>query len=131
MTVATPGRTAPRGGLLAAANVIDSADPHILQGVTYVPDGCDIPLLTPGSCWVTEVPVETEKTFEGIGDPVSSTVTFVLHAGVECFIGLRPESLRPDAGAGPHAREEARAPDGSERIRRPQSGRPRTRASAR
>jgi hypothetical protein len=50
---------------------------------------------------------------------------------VECFIGLRPESLRPYAGSGPHAREEAGAPDGSGRIRRPQSGRPRMRASAR
>lgn len=87
LTVETPTRTAPLGGLMAVANVIDSSDPHLAQGLTFVPDACDLPLLTPGSCWVTENPVPTEKTFEGIGDPVTSPVTFVLHAGVECFVG--------------------------------------------
>lgn len=87
LDVATPSRTPARGGLLRVANVIDTSDAHILQGLQYSPDPCDLPLLTPGSCWVTENPVETNKTFEGIGDPVTSPLTFVLHAAVECFIG--------------------------------------------
>lgn len=93
LTVPTPTRQAPRGGLLSVANVIDTADGHILQGATYVPESCDFPALTPGSCWATLNPVDEnddpilEKSFSAIGDPVTTTVSFLLHAGVECFVG--------------------------------------------
>lgn len=88
LTIDTPTRQSARGGLLRVANVIDSNDPHILQGITYVPDGCDVPLITPGSCWVTNSPTPpANKTFQGIDDPVTTQLSFVLHAAVKCFMG--------------------------------------------
>lgn len=100
LTVPVPLRRAPLGGLLSVANVIDTDDPHILQGVQYVPEGCEFPLLTPGSCWATVNPPDvpdpedpegpdisaTEKTFDGI-PPAPTPTSFVLHAAVECYTG--------------------------------------------
>lgn len=87
LTVDNPQRRAPRGGLMAVANVIDTQNGHILQGITYTPDACDFPSLTPGSCWVSEDGGLTEKVFDAVPDAVNAVLSFTLHAGVECFIG--------------------------------------------
>lgn len=88
LSVDSPTRKPARGGLLPVANVIDSNDPHILQGITYVPDGCDIPLISRGSCWVTNAPTPpANQTFEGIDNPITTPLSFVLHAAVRCFMG--------------------------------------------
>jgi hypothetical protein len=71
------------GGLLAAATVIDSADPHIGYGVEWFSFACGPAGIAPGMCEVADgVQVDAEKLFTG-GEVVQAP-PFAVYAGVVC-----------------------------------------------
>lgn len=84
--VAAPQRRPYQGGLLSVANVIDSADPHIAQGVEYDSLACAMPVPAPGLCWST-ITFADGTTKDDVSAPVTTQaqMTFALYAAVECF----------------------------------------------
>lgn len=81
--VDAPTVTPALGGLLAAATVIDSTDPHIGYGVEWFTFACGPAGIAPGMCEVADgVVVDPEKLFEG--GSVVQAPPFAVYAGVVC-----------------------------------------------
>lgn len=81
--VDAPTVTPALGGLLAAATVIDSTDPHIGYGVEWFTFACGTAGIAPGMCEVADgVVVDPEKLFEG--GSVVQAPPFAVYAGVVC-----------------------------------------------
>lgn len=59
--VEAPRITPARGGLMAVASVIDSADPHVANGVTYLSENCGVNSVVQGdNCLMGSVTISQE-----------------------------------------------------------------------
>lgn len=81
--VSVPAPEVARGGIMAAARVVDSTDPHDMLGAEYLSDACAS--VEQWNLYCANDPGETEKLFEE-GAEVVEGDPFTLYAGVQCTL---------------------------------------------
>lgn len=96
------------GGLLAVANVVDSSDPHVLNGTTYLSEACGVADVVPGdNCGMLTVTITAtdadSATFVFTGTPGGS-YTITLDDGTPSAraFGPNPSFTLDGLTAGPH-----------------------------